>query len=200
MRDPPGSTAAGSSTRIASVPSSAGDQLADAVEPSADRRRRRRARPRRATSALDRSSASVDRHPQVLDVHRRPAAQHDVAEQAREAEEVLVLEPRAAAPLDHLRREPVLARHQRVGEVELRRGEAVGRVADVAPVAATPRSRSPRPRRPRDTVSPGSSGRSRVNDRTVRRDGVEARAGPRPGSTCSCPSQGYCTLTYCGRS
>ena len=76
----------------------------------------------------------VGHHAHVLDVHGGPAVQDDVAEQAREPEEVLVLDPRAGAPPDHLRHEDVLAVDQRVGEVELRRGEGVRPVAHVGAV------------------------------------------------------------------
>ena len=63
-----------------------------------------------------------------------PAVQDDVPEQAREPEEVLVLDPRPGAPPDHLRHDDVLAVDQGVGEVELRRGEGVRPVAHVGAV------------------------------------------------------------------
>jgi hypothetical protein len=67
-------------------------------------------------------------------VHPGAPVQGDVAEDAREPEEVLVLEPRAGAVAEHLRGDAVLALDQRVGEIELGGGEAVGAVADVAAV------------------------------------------------------------------
>ena len=95
--------------------------------------------------------------PHVLGVDRGTPVQHHVAEQAREAVEVLVLDPRAAGPLDHLRGELVLARHEGVGQVELRRREGVARVPDVDAVVphrdgalgALERHAQPLPRRQR---------------------------------------------------
>ena len=76
----------------------------------------------------------VGHHAEVLDVHGGPAVQDDVPEQAREPEEVLVLDPRPGAPPDHLRHDDVLAVDHGVGEVELRRGERVRPVAHVGAV------------------------------------------------------------------
>ncbi len=72
----------------------------------------------------------LGRHPDVLDMDGGPPVQDDVAEQSGEPVEVLVLDPRAGAEPEHLGGERVLAVDQGVGEVELRRRERVGAVAD----------------------------------------------------------------------
>ena len=126
----------------------------------------------------------IDVDADVLDVHRRSAEEHHVAEQPREAEEVLVLEPRSAGELEDLRGELVLPVDERVGQVELRRREAVGRVPEVAAVqpdgdgALGSVEAHAAPSRP-----PRAAGRARSSSRTRRR-GCSARA---PGPARSAP-------------
>ena len=73
-------------------------------------------------------------HAQVLGVHGGAAVQHDVAEDAGEAEEVLILQPRSGAVGEDLRCEAVLALDQGIRQVELPGREPVGAVPDVPPV------------------------------------------------------------------
>ena len=72
---------------------------------------------------------------QVPDVGGWNGKQVHLPEQAGEAEEVLVLAPAGAGPLEHLDRQLVLPRRQVGGQVELRGGEAVLPVAHILAVA-----------------------------------------------------------------
>ena len=89
---------------------------------------------RHADIAMARRHVELRAHPQVLDMRRGEAQQADAAEDAEEAEEVLILEVRGGAALVHLDGEQVARLAHGTGQIELRGGEGVLGIADELPV------------------------------------------------------------------
>ncbi len=76
----------------------------------------------------------IRHHGEVANVHLGGREQEDFPKDAAQTDHVLVFEPAAVGPAEHLHRDVVRASGHVIGDVELGRGEAVLAVADVLTV------------------------------------------------------------------